>query len=112
MVVDVTVYWRPGCGFCTALRGQLDNLGLGYHAVNVWDDAEASAAVRRANGGNELVPTVKVGDAYLGNPTVAQVLTEIHRVDPDADVPQPPAPGRVATTLWRLLGGGVRDDPR
>ncbi len=108
-MVDVTVYWRPGCGFCTSLRTQLDRLGVAYQAVNVWDDAEASAAVRRANGGNELVPTVKVGDACLSNPTVTQVLTEMHRVDPDTDVPKPPASGRVASTLWRLLGGGTPD---
>lgn len=71
---DVTLYWRPGCGFCMALRNRLDQLGVAYSAVNIWDDAEAAATVRAANDGNELVPTVTVGQVTLSNPSAAAVV--------------------------------------
>jgi hypothetical protein len=41
--------------------------------VNVQDDPDASAFVKRHNGGNELVPTVAVGDRVLSNPSVREV---------------------------------------
>ena len=70
----VTVYWRPGCGFCMALRRQLERQGIAHDLVNVWEDPEGSAAVRAVNRGNELVPTVAVGDRWLSNPSARQVL--------------------------------------
>ncbi|MEI2696974.1 MAG: hypothetical protein V9E94_01050 [Microthrixaceae bacterium] len=30
MDVDVTVYWRPGCGFCSMLRHKLKRTDLTY----------------------------------------------------------------------------------
>lgn len=82
---DVTVYWRPGCGFCMALRGRLDQLGVTYRAVNIWEDPEAAATVRAANDGNELVPTVTVGQVTLSNPSAAAVMAAM-----GAGAPEPP----------------------
>jgi hypothetical protein len=44
-----------------------------HRLVNVWEDAEGSRTVREVNGGNELVPTVRVGDRFLSNPTLRQI---------------------------------------
>ena len=41
--------------------------------MNIWQDPEAAALVRSVNEGNELVPTVQVGETFLSNPTVRQV---------------------------------------
>lgn len=71
---DVTVYWRPGCGFCSALRARLDQLGVEHDLVNIWEDPDGAAVVRAANNGNELVPTVVVGGQTLSNPTAQQVI--------------------------------------
>jgi mycoredoxin len=70
----VTVYWRPGCGFCSALLRGLDDLDVDYVAVNIWEDPDAAAFVRQANRGDELVPTVDVAGVVLRNPSARQVL--------------------------------------
>ncbi len=101
----ITMYWRPGCGFCAGLQRDLDGLGVEYAAVNIWEDPDGAAFVRSVNGGNELVPTVTVGDEALSNPSPAAVLAAVHAQDPDSTLPQPPEPGRLAKGMNRLLGG-------
>jgi glutaredoxin-like protein len=81
--VEITVYWRPACGFCASLRRQLERTDLTYAEVNIWDDPDAAATVRSYAGGNETVPTVVVGrpgaaDAVgLVNPSARQVLAAV-----------------------------------
>jgi glutaredoxin-like protein len=104
--VDITMYWRPGCGFCAGLQRGLDDRGVPWEGINIWEDPEGAAYVRSANGGNELVPTVRVGDAVLSNPTPDQVLAAVHAADPDTDLPAPAEPGRLGRGINRLLGGG------
>lgn len=43
---DVTVYWRPGCGFCRRLRRGLDRAGVDRTEINIWRDPAAAAVVR------------------------------------------------------------------
>ena len=71
------VYWRPGCPFCLALRTKLRLTGTPHRLVNVWQDADASALVRSVNGGNELVPTVQVGERFLSNPSLRAVRAAV-----------------------------------
>ncbi|HUG84435.1 MAG TPA: glutaredoxin domain-containing protein [Euzebya sp.] len=100
--VDITMYWRPRCGFCMALQHKLDGLEVPYRKVNIWEDPDGAAFVRQANDGNELVPTVVVGTATLSNPSAGQVLAAVHAQDPGTDLPPPPEPGRIAQGLKRL----------
>lgn len=69
----VTVYWRPGCGFCSTLRSGLEMRGIEFESVNIWADPDAAAFVRSVANGNETVPTVSIGDTSLVNPTARQV---------------------------------------
>lgn len=103
----VTVYWRPGCGFCAGLLRSLDRHDLAYDQRNIWEDEDAAAFVRAATGGSETVPTVQVGDTSLVNPSADQVLAALAEVDPDAvpDTWSPREPGPVGRALGRLLGG-------
>ncbi|MCB1004112.1 MAG: NrdH-redoxin [Acidimicrobiales bacterium] len=71
---EITVYWRPGCPFCMALRVGLARAGVDTTRVNIWKDPAAAAVVRGAADGNETVPTVEVGGRYLVNPSTRQVL--------------------------------------
>jgi mycoredoxin len=75
---SITVYWRPGCPFCYRLTAGLDDAGVAYDKVNIWDDDAAAAIVRSHARGNETVPTVVVraADSEVGmvNPRVADVL--------------------------------------
>lgn len=83
----VTVYWRPGCPFCSRLRRDLRGLGLPVTEINIWDDPSAAAVVRSAANGNETVPTVVIGSAALVNPSARAVVEAVQRIDPDQPVP-------------------------
>lgn len=71
----VTVYWRPGCGFCASLRRRLRRAGLATEERNIWSDPEAAAFVRSWADGNETVPTVDIAGTVLVNPSARQVVT-------------------------------------
>lgn len=69
-----TLYWRPGCPFCSRLLGELDRMGLVLNKANIWEDPAAAAKVRSVANGNETVPTVVIGSAALVNPRAADVV--------------------------------------
>ncbi len=65
---DVTIYWRPGCGFCSRLRSTLGADGEKATWINIWEDKDAAAFVRKSNDGNEVVPTVVLDGIPVTNP--------------------------------------------
>ena len=89
----ITVYWRPGCPFCSSLRRGLHRAGLPFREVNIWDDPNAAAFVRSVARGNETVPTVSIGNVNLVNPSARRVL-EVAANETPALLPSPmPAQG-------------------
>jgi len=78
------VFWRPGCPFCDALRGDLDRRGIIAVWRDIWSDEEARAFVRSVNRGNETVPTVRIGDRAMTNPTGAQVSEQLNAAEDPA----------------------------
>ena len=80
--VPVTVYWRPGCPYCAALRRRLRRLGVPTTEINIWSDPAAAGEVRRITGGDETVPTVVVDGTAMVNPGARQVLAAIRRAGP------------------------------
>lgn len=94
---DVTVYWRPGCPFCSRLRRDLRGLGLPVTEINIWDDPSAAAVVRAAANGNETVPTVVIGSTALVNPSAQAVVEAVQRIDPGH-----PVPAEVTAGLGRI----------
>ncbi len=71
---EIIVYSRPGCPFCSSLRGGLRRSGLPFREVNIWDNPAAAAFVRSVASGNETVPTVSIGTVNLVNPSARRVL--------------------------------------
>lgn len=80
----ITVYWRPGCGYCSSLFRKLDQHSIVYDRVNIWEDASAAARVREAAMGNEVVPTVMVAEIPLVNPSIHQIMDTAAKWAPDA----------------------------
>jgi len=77
-VADVTVYWRPMCGYCESLKADLARRGVPYTAVDIWADRSQADVVRAANpNGDEVVPTVRVGERFFVNPSIDEVLDAI-----------------------------------
>jgi mycoredoxin len=106
-VSPVTVYWRPGCGFCSSLLRGLERYELGFDQVDIWEDEAGADFVRSVARGNETVPTVRIGDVALVNPSASDVLSVVAEQAPD-HLPagwEPPTPSRAATFVHRLLGG-------
>jgi mycoredoxin len=103
----VTVYWRPGCGFCGALLRGLERQELPFARVNIWDEPDAAAFVRSVADGNETVPTVVVGPMALVNPSAREVLAAVAEHAPELlpEGYEPPQPNAFGRAISRLLGG-------
>lgn len=108
----VTVYWRPGCPYCSYLRRGLRRAGLPRREINIWKDPVAAAAVRAHAGGNETVPTVTVGELVMVNPTTDEVIDAARAAGPEglgsADVPMEKRPVTVLRGVqWLIIVGLV-----
>ncbi len=90
-----------------SLRTSLNRMGLPIDEYDIWQDARAAKFVQRANGGNETVPTLRIGTVTLTNPTTREVLAAIQEHAPEILPPdwEPPAPGRLRRMFDRALGG-------
>ncbi|MPZ72731.1 MAG: NrdH-redoxin [Nitriliruptorales bacterium] len=73
-MAGVTIYWRPMCGYCETLKGQLAQRGVSYETVDIWQDRSKAQIVRDVTGGDEIVPTVQVGDRFFVNPSADEVM--------------------------------------
>lgn len=67
------VYFKPGCPFGIRLRALLKLNRIRYVAVRFRDDEAGAERVRAVNDGNEISPTVRVGDTWLTNPPWREV---------------------------------------
>lgn len=66
------VAWKDGCPSCHRLLRELGSNSR-IAGVNVYRDAAADRAVRDANHGDQLTPTVWVGGRVLSNPSADEV---------------------------------------
>ena len=76
-------YWRPGCPFCMMLERDLERTGIPVERHNIWDDPDAAATVRSLADGNETVPTVRIGDRSLVNPSIEAIVDLLAAVAPE-----------------------------
>ena len=102
----IDLYWRPGCGFCSSLRRQLDKLGIERVEHNIWDEPKKAETVRKHANGNETVPTVVVGGVGMVNPSANDLAAHLaanapHLLPDDFEAPQPSAMGRA---LGKIFG--------
>jgi mycoredoxin len=74
---SVTVFWRPGCPYCWRLRTKLKQAGVHVDEINIWEDPAGAAFVRSVTGGDETVPTVRIGTRSLVNPSPRRLLEAI-----------------------------------
>lgn len=88
----IEFYWRPGCPFCMSLERSLAKLGVPFTKHNIWDNPDDAEFVRSVAGGNETVPTVRVGKTSLVNPSAKEVVavaaSEIHGFEPKPQTPR------------------------
>ncbi|HEV2897496.1 MAG TPA: glutaredoxin 3 [Pseudaminobacter sp.] len=80
-MVDVTIYTRMMCGYCSAAKRLLDRKGVSYTE----HDASFSPELRRemierANGGSTF-PQIFVGDVHVGGSDDLHALDAQGRLD-------------------------------
>jgi glutaredoxin 3 len=68
---EVRLYWVPGCGICTRLKGYLADRGIAFNAINVQSDPAAFDDMKRA--GIQSVPVVRVGERWATGMDLRQV---------------------------------------
>lgn len=73
-MASITIFWRPMCGYCEILKRDLTRAGIAFTDVDIWTHREQADIVRAATGGDEIVPTVQVGDRFFVNPSVEEVV--------------------------------------
>jgi mycoredoxin len=83
----VTLYWRPGCPYCWRLRTRLKLAGVHVDEINIWEDPAGAAFVRSVTGGDETVPTVRIGTRSLVNPSPRELLEMIRETPSKTDPP-------------------------
>lgn len=100
------MFWRPGCVFCAGLIRGLERAGLSAEYRDIWQDEDAAAFVRSVTGGDETVPTVRVGPLAMVNPSRAAVLDAVAEHAPNL-LPAGTGPRRpgLVTRLTRAVRG-------
>jgi mycoredoxin len=71
----VTMYSTTWCGYCRRLKRQFEDAGIAYEEIDVDEPEHRHLGDRiiEASGGYRVVPTVKVGDSLLVNPSLREV---------------------------------------
>lgn len=65
---QVKVYGADWCEDTTAVRNNLDSLGVPYQYVDVEQDRQAQDWVKQQNGGKQKTPTLDIGGQVLVEP--------------------------------------------
>jgi mycoredoxin len=76
------VFYKPGCPFGLRLQAMLTLHHVPHTSFRFRDGEVGAARVREANGGNEISPTVHVGNRWLTNPSWREVALA-HRARQD-----------------------------
>ena len=81
-IETIDVYWRPGCPFCWRLEQALEKANIPTTRHNIWDDPAAAEFVRSVANGNETVPTVRVGERSMVNPSPRELVKVLEEEAP------------------------------
>ena len=65
-MVEVTIYTRQFCGFCTAAKSLLQSKGVSFKELDgTFDQNIRSEMIAKSNGGRTF-PQIFIGDEHVG----------------------------------------------
>ena len=64
-MVDVTIYTRPGCPYCTRAKALLTQKGVAFHEINAGATPELRAEMQQKSGRNTFLQ-IFVGEYHVG----------------------------------------------
>lgn len=65
-MVDVTIYTRDFCGFCTRAKALLAKKGATFTEIDGTFDQQARAAMMARSGGRNTFPQIFIGTKHVG----------------------------------------------
>jgi glutaredoxin len=69
--LSIRVFWQPGCSACVKVKEFLRGLGVPFESVDVLNDAEGAADLRRL--GASSLPVVSRGSKFVFGQSLDQV---------------------------------------
>lgn len=60
----IKIYSTDFCGFCTKAKALLDDMGIPYENINIYEDAEAMEVMREMEF--TTVPQIMIEDVWIG----------------------------------------------
>lgn len=64
-MVDVTIYTRPGCPYCTRAKALLTKKNVEFNEINAAATPELRAEMQQKSGRNTF-PQIFIGDYHVG----------------------------------------------
>lgn len=80
-MVDVTIYTRNGCGYCTAAAGLLKKKGVAFVEHNATVEPSARQEMLARANGRTTFPQVFIGDIHVGGCDDLYALEDQGRLD-------------------------------
>lgn len=79
-MVDVTVYTRPGCSYCSAAKSLLSRKNVAFNEINAGATPELRAEMQQRSGRNTF-PQIFVGTVHVGGSDELHALERGGRLD-------------------------------
>jgi glutaredoxin 3 len=80
-MVDVTIYTRNGCGYCTAAKGLLSGKGVTFVEYNATIEPTARQDMLARANGRTTFPQIFVGNTHVGGCDDLYALENQGRLD-------------------------------
>lgn len=77
---SIKVYGADWCGPTRRVLAHLKEQGVEFEYINVNNDPDASAWVKRQNNGKELKPTIDIDGTVLSEPSEAELDAALEAV--------------------------------
>jgi glutaredoxin 3 len=80
-MVDVTIYTRNGCGYCTAAKGLLFEKGVAFVEHNATIEPTARQDMLARANGRTTFPQIFIGETHVGGCDDLYALENQGRLD-------------------------------
>ena len=80
-MVDVTIYTRNGCGYCTAAKGLLPDKGVAFVEHNATIEPTARQDMLARANGRTTFPQIFIGETHVGGCDDLYALENQGRLD-------------------------------
>ena len=70
---QVTVFSTTWCGHCIRLKRQMADSGIPFAEIDIEEEERFGDQIEAKTGGFRTVPSVRVGETLLVNPSISQV---------------------------------------